>query len=92
MSIPKRNLKEVHTRRKSSKYAVSSRSERKVTKELNITVQMRLFLTVSIIIAFVHSILFSISLVIENSRSAVSEEQPKLETNSFSSVLSGFVI
>ena len=41
---------------------------------------MRLFLTVSIIIAFVHSILFSISLVIENSRSAVSEEQPKLET------------
>ena len=45
-----------------------------------------------IIIAFVHSILFSISLVIENSRSAVSGEQPKLETNSFSSVLSGFVI
>jgi len=35
---------------------------------------------------------FSISLVIENSRSAVSGEQPKLETNSFSSVLSGFVI
>ena len=30
---------------------------------MNITVQMRLFLTVSIIIAFVHSILFSISLV-----------------------------
>ena len=35
---------------------------------------------------------FSISLVIENSRSAVSGEQPKLETNSFSSVLSGFVM
>ena len=36
--------------------------------------------------------LLAISLVIENSRSAVSGEQPKLETNSFSSVLSGFVI
>ena len=35
---------------------------------------------------------FAISLVIENSRSAVSGEQPKLETNSFSSVLSGFVM
>ena len=45
------------------------------------------------VITFVHSILFlSISLVIENSRSAVSGEQPKLETNSFSSVLSGFVM